>query len=118
MSYKDTYSYELSYNPYNFYFSTNRQDLPSEEQCEQLMEEKEDETLICDGDENIEKCYHYELCRNKALVEELNERKFNHVTSEASYDNLSLKYNYALLKTFNLSAGIIGSIVFIYYYNK
>ena len=35
-----------------------------------------------------------------------------------SYEELHLKYNYAVLKTINLSVGIIGSIIFIYYYNK
>ena len=46
------------------------------------------------------------------------ERRFNHQTSEASYENLHLKYKYGLLKTVNLSVGIVGALVFIYYNNK
>jgi len=116
MSFKDQYSFELSYNPYNFYYSTNREDLPNEETCKNLEEQKD--TLGCDSIENSRKCYEYELCHNKELAGELYERRLNHITSNAAYDNLHLKYQYALLKTVNLSAGIIASLVFIYYYNK
>ena len=41
MSFEKQYSYELSYNPYNFYYSTNRQDLPGDEKCKELKEENE-----------------------------------------------------------------------------
>lgn len=119
MSYRKTYEYELSYNPYNFYFSTNRQDLPSEEICNNLKKEKEDEILKCDDNSvDADKCYQSELCKNKDLAGELYERRFSHNTSEASYNNLHLKYKYGILKTVNLTAGIIGGLIFIYYNNK
>ena len=41
MSFEKQYSYELTYNPYNFYYSTNRQDLPSKEVGDELKEETE-----------------------------------------------------------------------------
>lgn len=118
MSFEKQYSYDLTYNPYNFYYSTNRQDLPSQVVCEELKEEKENETLDCDSDIFAEKCYQYELCENKHLANEMYERRFNHETTSASYNNLHLKYRYGLLKTFNLSVGIVGALVFIYYNNK
>ena len=34
------YNFELSYTPYDFYYSTNREDLPSENVCLVLEEEK------------------------------------------------------------------------------
>ena len=118
MSFEKQYSYELSYNPYNFYYSTNRQDLPGDEKCNELKEENESKLLDCDSGASADKCYQYELCKNKDLANEMYERRFNHQTSEASYENLHLKYKYGLLKTVNLSVGIVGALVFIYYNNK
>jgi hypothetical protein len=118
MSFEKHYNYELSYNPYNFYYSTNRQDLPNEQACDELKEENENELLDCDSNVFAEKCYKHELCKNKHLANEMYERRFNHETSNASYDNLHLKYKYGLLKTVNLSVGIVGALVFIYYNNK
>ncbi len=117
ISQKD-HTFELGYNPYNFYYSTNRQDLPNDEKCTELIKNYEDEMLKCDGDGKIEQCYHYELCKNKNLANEMYERRNNHITTNASYNQLHLKYKYAILKSINLTAGIIGSIIFIYYYNK
>jgi hypothetical protein len=115
---KKDYTFELSYDPYNFYYSTNRQDLPDKKTCDELIEQHDNETLKCDQDEKLRQCYQYELCKNKNLANEMFERRNNHITSDASYDHLHLKYQYAVLKTVNLSVGIIGSIIFIYYYNK
>mgnify|MGYP001095729410 FL=1 len=115
---KKDHTFELSYDPYNFYYSTNRQDLPDENTCMELIEKHKDETLKCDNSGKIQQCYQYELCKNKNLANEMFERRNNHITTNASFNNLHLKYQYAVLKTINLSAGIIGSIIFIYYYNK
>ena len=113
------HTYELSYDPYNFYYSTNRQDLPDEETCENLIKDFNEETLKCgDNDGKVQQCYQYELCKNKVLANEMYEKRNNHITTEASYKHLHLKYKYAILKSINLSVGIVGSIIFIYYYNK
>lgn len=108
------YNFELNYTPYNFYYSTNQSDLPSDNLCKVLKEEKND----CTDNENVEKCYQNELCNNKDLVNTMYNRRNNHITANKSYQNLHTKYNYALLKTLNLSVGIIGTLVFIYHYNK
>ncbi len=112
------YNFELSYTPYDFFYSTNKKDLPSENKCTVLKEETRLNAFECDDDTNIEKCYHSELCKNNDLVNSMYEKRNSHVTSAESYNNLQLKYNFAILKTINLSAGIIGTLVFIYHYNK
>ena len=62
------YNFELSYTPYDFYYSTNRKDLPSNDKCSVLEEENKINAFKCDDDSNIEKCYQYELCKNENLV--------------------------------------------------
>lgn len=112
------YNFELSYTPYDFYYSTNRKDLPSNNKCEVLIEEKKLNAFNCDDDATIEKCYQHELCKNNNLVNTMYDRRNNHITTSESYDNIHLKYNFAVLKTINLSVGIISALVFIYHYNK
>ena len=112
------YNFELNYTPYDFYYSTNSADLPSDNKCIVLKEENKLNAFKCDDDSNVEKCYQYELCSNNNLVNTMYDRRNNHITTNESYQNLYTKYNFALLKTFNLSAGIIGTLVFIYQYNK
>jgi hypothetical protein len=46
------------------------------------------------------------------------EQRNQHLTSEESYNDLYKKYQFGILKCINLTAGIIGSLVFIYYYKK
>lgn len=112
------YNFELNYTPYDFYYSTNKQDLPTSNQCKVLAEENRLETLNCSDDSTIDKCYKHELCKNNNLVNTMYERRNNHITSGESYDNIHLKYNFAVLKTINLSVGIVGTLVFLYHYNK
>jgi hypothetical protein len=112
------YNFELNYTPYNFYYSTNQADLPSDIKCTALTEENNLKAFKCEDDSNLDNCYKYELCNNKDLVNSMYNRRNSHITSDESYQNLHTKYNYALLKTLNLSAGIIGTLVFIYHYNK
>ena len=112
------YNFELSYTPYDFYYSTNREDLPSENVCLVLEEEKKNNDFVCGINSTSQKCYQYELCQNKHLVNKMYEQRNQHLTSEESYNDLYKKYQFGILKSINLSVGIIGSLVFIYYYNK
>ena len=112
------YNFEMNYTPYDFFYSTNRDDLPKDAVCKVLEEEDKQKMLNCDGRNAMQRCYKYELCKNKDLVEKMYKRRNDHETSEESYRNLHAKYNYGILKSINLSVGIIGSLVFIYYYNK
>ena len=112
------YNFELNYTPYDFYYSTNRNDVPKEAICTVLEEENKLDMLHCDGNKPMQKCYQYELCKNKDLVEKMYKHRNDHETSDKSYENLHAKYKYGILKTINLSVGIVGTLVFIYYYNK
>jgi hypothetical protein len=112
------YNFELNYTPYDFFYSTKRKDLPNENQCKVLEEEHKLNAFKCDDDSNLDKCYKYELCNNNNLVKTMYDKRNNHLTSGESYEDLHTKYNFAILKTLNLSAGIIGTLVFIYHYNK
>ena len=83
-----------------------------------MEEEQKINAFKCDDDSNLDKCYKYELCKNNNLVTTMYDRRNNHLTSGESYEDLQTKYNFAVLKTLNLSVGIIGTLVFIYHYNK
>ena len=112
------YNFELNYTPYDFYYSTNGGDMPSDNKCIVLEEEEKIGNFQCENDATLDKCYHYELCKNKDLVNKMYAQRSNHITSSESYNNLYKKYNFGILKTINLSVGIIGTLVFIYHYNK
>jgi len=108
------YNFELEFNPYNFYSATNKSDLPQDFKCEVLAEEST--TLDCSDDKNLQKCYEYELCKNQNLVKNMYLRRNEHYGADESYTNMLTKYKFSVLKSFNLAAGIIGSLVFIYYH--
>jgi hypothetical protein len=108
------YNFELEFNPYNFYSATNKQDLPKEMVCKVLAEESNE--LNCSDDANLQKCYNHELCKNKDLVNNMYLRRNDHYAAEESYANMLTKYNFSVLKSVNLAAGIVGSLVFIYYH--
>lgn len=114
-----SYKFHVEYSPYDFYSSTQSEDVPHENQCKVLEEELKLETFECKEDRmHGEKCYQHALCKNRDLVEKMYKQRNSHLTSNEKYRNLHIKYNYALLKTLNLSVGIAGTLVFIYYYNK
>mgnify|MGYP001185416535 CR=1 FL=1 len=112
------YNFELNYTPYDFFYSTNRGDLPNETMCGVLEHQIKEGSINCENNDNMLNCYQHELCKNKDLVNKMYKQRNDHATSNKSYDNLLMKYNYGILKTINLSVGIVGSLVFIYYYNK
>lgn len=114
-----SYQFDLQYSPYDFYSSTQSEDVPDENKCKVLEEELKLGNFECKEDHiHGEKCYQHALCKNRDLVKKLYNQRNGHLTSNEKYRNLHIKYNYALLKTFNLTVGIAGTLVFIYYYNK
>ena len=63
------HNFEIGYTPFNFFYSTNRQDFPKGiGGCSILEEEQKIGQLKCDDDSSIDKCYQLELCKNKDLV--------------------------------------------------
>jgi len=112
------YNFTVDYNPHDFFYSTHRNDLPSDINCEVLQEDFKLNAFDCDDNQNLDKCYKRELCKNNDLVTEMYNQRNQHITSAEGYDDLQRKRKFAILKTMNLSAGIVGTLVFIYYYNK
>ena len=64
---------------------------------------------------NIQKCYQSELCKNKALVDQLFTIRNKHYASEQRYENVKTKQYFEVVKTANLILGIVGAILFIQY---
>jgi|TARA_B110000285_G_scaffold167071_1_gene186703 hypothetical protein len=113
------HNFEIGYTPFNFFYSTNRQDFPKGiGGCSILEEEQKIGQLKCDDDSSIDKCYQLELCKNKDLVKDMYDKRNYNSTSTRGYDDLQIKYNYGILKSINLTAGIIGSILFARYLSK
>lgn len=108
------YNFELEFNPSNFYSSTNRKDVPNEMKCKVLAEEASN--LDCSNPANAQKCYEQELCKNQNLVKSMYTRRNDHYAADESYTNMVTKYNFSVLKSINLTAGIVGSLIFIYYH--
>jgi len=109
------YNFELDYNLNNFYSATNQNDLPKGWGCS-ILADSAKAGLDCTNDANLDKCYQHMLCINRDLVKNLYDKRNSHSTADEGYMNMVNKYNFAVLKTINLSVGIIASLVFIYYH--
>ena len=112
------YNFTMDYSPHDFFYSTHRNQLPNDNMCKVLEEDFKLNAIDCDDNQNLEKCYKHELCKNNKLVNEMYNQRNQHVTSSEGYDDLQRKRKFAILKTINLTAGIVSTLVFIYYYNK
>jgi hypothetical protein len=117
--------FTMKYYPTDFFSSTNASDLPQGfEGCTILQEEsKGNMCKMIDNDPNmssgeIYKCYQSELCKNKALANQLYNIRDNHYTSQERYENVKNKYHFEVVKTVNLLIGIIGVFMFIRANNK
>lgn len=105
----------LEFTPADFFYMSAPNDVPSDNGCSVLS--YENLSKICHSGEgtDMQKCYHNELCRNKQMVNELNEKQNKHFGSAMKYTDYENKYNNEVLKTMNLAIGIIASAVYIYY---
>lgn len=65
--------------------------------------------------DNSYNCYKKELCLNKEKADEIKKIQEDHLGSEQNYINSKLSYKNELWKTGNLTMGIIGLIILIYY---
>lgn len=120
--------FTMKYYPTDFFSSTNANDLPQGfEGCTILQEESKGnmcKTIDNDKKQNntssgeIYKCYQSELCKNKALANQLYNIRDNHYTSQERYENVKNKYHFEVVKTVNLLIGIIGVFMFIRANNK
>lgn len=113
--------FTMQYYPTDFFYSTNADDMPSGfEGCTTInasnikcssMNNKD--STMTPG--NIQKCYQSELCKNKALVDQLFTIRNQHYASEQRYENVKTKQSFEVVKTANLILGIVGAILFIQY---
>lgn len=65
--------------------------------------------------DNSYNCYKKELCKNKNLALKINDIENNHLGSQQNYMNSKKMYNNEILKTFNLTFGILLLFMTIYY---
>ena len=110
------YNFNLDFNPNDFFSSTERKNLPRGDMGCEILHTEIENGLNCLEDSNLDKCYQSELCKNKDLVKNMYNRRNSHLTADESYMNRVNIYNFSIFKSMNLSAGIIASLVFIYYH--
>lgn len=109
--------FQLEYYPSDFFYSTNKSDLPNMAGCEMLEYNKKDYDCS-DSDidaKTLKKCYELELCRNKDLIEKVYSKRDKHGTATVKYNDFSAKYKFEVIKFMNLLIGIIIAILFIHY---
>jgi hypothetical protein len=66
-------------------------------------------------EDNSFNCYKKELCHNRELADEITKMQEDHLGTEENYNNSKASYNNELLKTGNLTMGILGLMILIYY---
>jgi len=107
--------FQLEYYPSDFFYSTNKVDLPDMAGCEMLEYNQPN----CSSDsadlESLKKCYELELCRNKDLINKMYARRDYHGAASAKYNDYQAKYMFEVVKFMNLFIGVILSCLFIYY---
>lgn len=115
----------IGYNPGDFFYTLVGNHMPSDSSCNELLQIPDvschfidpnsisnDDTLWRDNSFN---CYKKELCINKQQSAKINEVENNHLGSQQNYKNSKKMYNNEILKTFNLSFGILIIFTTIYY---
>jgi len=106
----------VSYNKNDFYYNTSGL-TPSNEECKLIMQNKDELDKICcvseldkskcsNWDENVEKCYKYELCKNKNMAVLANTLENNNSGNKERHENLSKQYQNELIKSVNFSFSI------------
>jgi hypothetical protein len=110
-----TSTVNLEFTPADFFYLSAPNDMPTENGCSVLNYENLHEICRSNEDTDAYRCYQNELCRNKQMVHELNEKQNKHFGSAMKYTDYENKYNNEVLKTMNLAIGIIASLMYIYY---
>ena len=107
--------FQLEYYTSDFFYSTNRADLPDMAGCEMLEYKKLDCSPENADVKTIRECYELELCKNKDLIEKMYTRRDYHGAASAKYNDYQSKYMFGVAKFMNLFIGIIIAFIFIYY---
>jgi hypothetical protein len=117
----------IGYNPDDFFYSLVGNKMPSDSSCNDpdhgYLNIKDSSCVFIDPIDTTEQiwtdnslnCYRRELCRNKIAALKINDVENNHLGSQQNFKNSKKMYNNEILKTFNLSLGILVVFVTIYY---
>jgi len=107
--------FQLEYYPSDFFYSTNKADLPDMAGCEMLEYNQPNCSPNNDDLNSLKKCYELELCRNQDLIKKMYTRRDYHGAASAKYNDYQTIYMFEMVKFMNLLIGIILSCLFIYY---
>lgn len=67
------------------------------------------------AESEYKQCYQQELCRNKELLDTIYLKRDKHLGAEQKLGDFERQYTFSYITTINLSLGVIGSLIFIYY---
>lgn len=117
----------IGYNPDDFFYTLVGSNMPSDLSCNDpttgYLNIPNDKCLFINPiDINSElwrdnsfNCYKKELCINKEISSKINDVENKHLGSQQNFMNSKKMYDNELLKTFNVSFGILIIITTIYY---
>ena len=111
--------YTIPYSPNDFFYvnAQNSNTMPSDSDCASLNINDPSWTIKCNGDsfnDNASECVNQALCQNKASATLLAESNNVNNGAEGKYLDSNSTFGKTILNTFNLSAGIIILMYFIY----
>lgn len=108
---------EIAYNPNDFYYVSSGKYDDIKDICPNYLgDNKAQWELDCCTDKpdklscpnwNNTKCYEFEVCKNKEYADLANNLENNNGGSDERYRNLQNQYQNELIKTINISAGIL-----------
>lgn len=117
----------VSYNPNDFYYVSSNLDLKT---CNTVDVNKMNNLCCSDPilsnytmdkskcpnwSTNKEKCYTYEVCKNKQNALLSNKIENNHSGSQERFANTKKQYEYEIMKTINITSGIAIFTIATYY---
>ena len=108
------HNFALEYTPSDFFYLTNKKDVPTSDTCTNLLNSPPDCSSATDPT-ILKQCYDTELCRNKVLAEQMYNKRGKHSNADAKLTDFQQKYRFEVITTINLGIGIIGTIAYIYY---
>lgn len=101
-----------NYDPYNFFYISEKSRLDNMNGGCQALYEEEGIQEQCNSnnvedDSVIEKCYNLRLCENRDLAEQFRYIKEKNNTSVQKYRDTTNEYSEEIINTVNLSIGIL-----------
>uniref|UniRef100_A0A6C0JY14 Uncharacterized protein n=1 Tax=viral metagenome TaxID=1070528 RepID=A0A6C0JY14_9ZZZZ len=107
---------EIAYNPNDFYYVSSGKYDDIKDVCPAYLSNKplwESDCCIDKPDKstcpnwNKTKCYEYEVCKNKEYADLVNNLENNNGGTDERLRNLQSQYQNEVMKTINISAGVL-----------